>query len=204
MSSQTHCSFCKKHLRGHGIWCGICGYLHRKCSGLAPTEQYPENFICNNCSLSTPVNETTPTVEQTAQTGDTEQRDMDQLWTNLDSYEEEIDKIYYSGTLEEPVFLTRQKKGGTKFVDTRRAMLQIFTDRKGKNDIPLKLLMILPHLILPRTKSENAGSNAIIQRRLDSLTQCMFLELYNEARAVRVSLPKQKKAERRVRFEELQ
>ena len=52
--------------------------------------------------------------------------------------------------------------------------------------------MILPHLILPRTKSENGGSNAIIQRRLDSLTQCKFMELYNEARAIQVRLPKQK------------
>ena len=175
MSSQTHCSFCKKHLRGYGIWCCICGYLHRKCSGLAPTEQYPENFICNNCSLSTPVNETTPTVEQSAQTGDTEQRDMDQLWTNLDSYEKEIDKIYLSVVhWRSRCFSLGKNKGGTKFVDTMRAFLQIFTDRKGKNDIPMKLMMILPHLILPRTKSENAGSNAIIQRRLDSLTQCKF------------------------------
>ena len=58
--------------------------------------------------------------------------------------------------------------------------------------MPMKLMMILPHLILPRTKSENAGSNSIIQRRLDSLTQCKFLELYNEARAIHVRLPKQK------------
>ena len=173
MSSKTHCSFCKKHLRGHGIWCGIWGYLHRKCSRLAPTEQYPENFICNNCRLSTPVNETTPTVELSAQTGDTEQRDMDQLWTNLDSYEE-IDKIYFSVVHWRSRFFSLGKnKVGTKFVDTMRAIFQIFTDKKGKN-IPMKLMMILPYLILPRTKSENAGSNAIIQRRLDSLTQCKF------------------------------
>ena len=89
-------------------------------------------------------------------------------------------------------FSLGKNKGGTKFVDTMRAILQIFTDRKGKNDIPMKLMMILPHLILPRTKAENAGSNAIIQRRLDSLTQCQFLELYNEARAIQVRLPKQK------------
>ena len=135
-------------------------------------------------------------MKQRAQTGDTEQRDMDQLWTNLDSSEEEIDKIYFNVVHWRSRFFSLGKnKVGTKFVDTLRAILHIFTDRKGKNDIPMKLMMILPHLMLPRTKSENAGSNAIIQRRLDSLTQCKFLELYNEARTMQVRLPKQKTPE---------
>ena len=33
----------------------ICGYLHRKCSGLRPNEQWYENFICVSCPQITPL-----------------------------------------------------------------------------------------------------------------------------------------------------
>ena len=54
-AKQSHCSKCAKHLRGRGVWCGICGYLHRKCSGLRPNEQWYENFICVSCPQITPL-----------------------------------------------------------------------------------------------------------------------------------------------------
>ena len=50
MSDQTHCSICRGHLKGGGIWCFECGtYMHVKCSGLAIRSQHSPGFTCQSC-----------------------------------------------------------------------------------------------------------------------------------------------------------
>lgn len=47
---QTHCSYCERHLRGGGVWCTMCGYIHVCCSGLASSHDHTEDFVCQHCA----------------------------------------------------------------------------------------------------------------------------------------------------------
>ena len=47
VAGETHCARCKGHLRGHGVWCAECGYVHLKCSGLINADEWFEGFVCS-------------------------------------------------------------------------------------------------------------------------------------------------------------
>ena len=49
MSTQSNCAQCNKPLHKNGVWCGICGYIHVKCSGLARGKDWTTDFICMHC-----------------------------------------------------------------------------------------------------------------------------------------------------------
>ena len=56
--------------------------------------------------------------------------------------------------------------------------------------------MILPHLLLPKTKSETNGSNyKTLSRRIISWKQGLSDETFTEAKALQIRHPKQKKSE---------
>ena len=50
MSEQTNCSQCSGHLRGGGVWCSSCGYVHVRCSGLAKSADWIIGFVCRACA----------------------------------------------------------------------------------------------------------------------------------------------------------
>ena len=47
-STQAYRSQCKTHLRCGGVWCGICGYAHVRCSGLSSSKDGEEGFLCRH------------------------------------------------------------------------------------------------------------------------------------------------------------
>ena len=60
----------------------------------------------------------------------------------------------------------------------------------------MKAAMILPHLLLPKTKSETNGSNSkTLSRRIFLWKQGLLDELFTEAKALQIRHPKQKKSE---------
>ena len=58
VDSQKHCSDCNGHLRGHGVKCGLCGWLHVKCSGLDNADKWFDGFVCGKCSHNDQPSET--------------------------------------------------------------------------------------------------------------------------------------------------
>ena len=46
---QTHCSVCSKHLRGRGVRCSICGFVHLKHTPLPSSIHWKPGLICNRC-----------------------------------------------------------------------------------------------------------------------------------------------------------
>ena len=52
MADQTHCSKCNGHLRGGGVLCNECGYIHIRCSCLASGRDHYAGFICQTCNLA--------------------------------------------------------------------------------------------------------------------------------------------------------
>ena len=46
---QTHCSVCSKRLRGGGVWCSICGFVHLKHTPLPSSKHWKPGLICNRC-----------------------------------------------------------------------------------------------------------------------------------------------------------
>ena len=64
------------------------------------------------------------------------------------------------------------------------------------SNIAMKVAMILPHLLLPKTKSETKGSNSkTLSRRIILWKQGLLDELFTEAKALQIRHPKQKKCE---------
>ena len=60
----------------------------------------------------------------------------------------------------------------------------------------MKAAMILPHLQLPKTKSETNGSNSKTQsRRINLWKQGPLDGLFTEAKALQIRHPKQKRSE---------
>ena len=60
----------------------------------------------------------------------------------------------------------------------------------------MKAAMILPHLLLPKTKSETNGSDSkTLSRRIILWKQSLLDELFTEAKALQIRHPKQKKSE---------
>ena len=60
----------------------------------------------------------------------------------------------------------------------------------------MKTAMILPPLLLPKTKSETNGSNSkTLNRRIVLWKQGLLDKLFTEAKTVQIEHPKQKKCE---------
>ena len=60
----------------------------------------------------------------------------------------------------------------------------------------MKAALVLPHLLLPKTKSETNGSNSkTLSRRIILWKQGLLDELFTEAKALQIWHPKQKKSE---------
>ena len=49
-SKQANCSHCRKPLRGYGIWCRQCAYIHVSCSGLRSSDDWTDDFVCQHCT----------------------------------------------------------------------------------------------------------------------------------------------------------
>ena len=60
---QQNCSCCDGLLRGNGVFCGVCGWIHIKCSGLPSGRHYWEGFVCPAC-ISQPTESTSKSLTQ--------------------------------------------------------------------------------------------------------------------------------------------
>ena len=124
--TQTHCSKCSIHLRGGGIWCYGCGtYMHIKCSGLSTKNDHHPNFICKHCSQP-------------------------------DEQIETLRKIYNKIVHWKPIFFTISKnKVGFKIADVMNIILTRTLEDGPQTECAMICTMIMPHLLLARSKSEN-------------------------------------------------
>ena len=75
-------------------------------------------------------------------------------------------------------FIITRNKTGYKFVDTLNCILSSTIDHNEKNKTAIYAAMVMPHLILARTKSSNDGSiNKTVSRRLDQWIKGEYEEL---------------------------
>ena len=140
MSSQTHCSICTNHLRNHGIWCTICGYIHVKCSGLPSRKDWFSDFVCPRCVASTGIEQSrtesppdhaalsnpTPHVTQaTVSQTPPEEPSVSDFWTKVSPEVATQFRNFYNEIVHwRPCFqqLTKNKTGH-KFVETLDCLL---------------------------------------------------------------------------------
>ena len=50
MSTQSHCSQYQRYLRGGGIYCVSCCYIHIICRSLASGREYIDDLECRHCA----------------------------------------------------------------------------------------------------------------------------------------------------------
>ena len=96
-----------------------------------------------------------------------------------------------------PKFFTLKKnKTGHAFIDTLHTTLSALLDRSQD---ALLVAMVMPHLVLPRTKSENDGSqNQTLTRRLEMWLNGQFDDLFHEAKALQLRLKRYQTKQRDV------
>ena len=92
------------------------------------------------------------------------------------------------------LYTISKNKTGFKFTDTMNTVLSGTLDRPEKAEIALIATMVMPHLILARSKDGNDGSiTKTIGRRLDQWLNGNFMDLFLEAKALQERLPKKSK-----------
>ena len=224
MADQTHCHICKRHLRKGGIWCVICkGYIYVSCSGLQSSKFYYDGFSCIKCtpenfakrpnSTNRPTStapittqkETSPATSETNVLPNATQSESSpptfttapfRPWKLIDQeIEIKINEIYKNVVNWKPRFIVlSQNKPGFQFV-LNQQLLSLVEETPSSN-VSMKTAMIIPHLLLPKTKSETNGSNSkTLSRRLILWKQGLLDELFTETKALQIRHPKQKKSE---------
>ena len=94
------------------------------------------------------------------------------------------------------IFTLKKNKTGHAFIDTRHTTLSALLDRSQD---ALLVVMVMPHLVLPRTKSENGGSqNQTLMRQLEMWLNGQFDYLFHEAKALQLRLKRSQTKQRDV------
>ena len=251
-ADQTHCSICAIHLRGRGVKCAQCGWLHTKCSGLSASKDWFEGFKCIRCNglvsaesrvppiqnqtvaspaaiedqgndlpdpVSTtepPQHETLPPVTQTEpHSADTapepnppvtsspdttteEQVTAQDFWRNIQEKRHILKRVYEQVVHWKPVFFILSKnKVGFSFVESLNSLLSPIANNSCNSDVALYAACIMPHLVLPKTKTEIDGSiSKIIGRRLKQWNSGKIEDLLEEATALQRRLTRTTKAKK--------
>ena len=86
---QTHCSVCSKHLRGEGVWCSICGFVHLKHTPLPSSKHWKPGLICNRCLPDSVVLADDISPQDLTHTGSAPERQSSGLSTNGRSHNRE-------------------------------------------------------------------------------------------------------------------
>ena len=214
MADQTHCSKCTGHLRGGGVWCDECGYIHIRCSGLASGRDHYEGFICQTCNLAAATQDDTNTPPAaTPQANpltnvEINQNDPDNVtppkpadfWTKITPTHTDFLKKCYSEKVHwKPQFVTLSKnKTGPCFIASLSIIFnEVAENEKSRNsNVALYFAMVMPHLVLARTKEKRETSiGKTIQRRTEAWLSCEFEAFLNEAKAVQQRIPKVRKTQ---------
>ena len=206
MNFQTLCSTCRKHLRIQGVWCDKCVWVHLKCRGLKSKNDHTATFICQPCSQRpTTADEITPTQTEAPNNANPLPQSSNDLtspaelqasdfWANLtdETIDQTLTDLYNEAAHWKPGFFTVSKnKTWLKFVE----ILPVIFDQGaigGPNaKVALTAAMLMPHLILARTKTDtDTSNNKTITRRLNSWVQGDMKSLFSEAKALQTRLPK--------------
>ena len=144
------------------MWCGICGYLHVKCSSLKNKKDSKKDFVCVNCEPSSqilpqPQIFLPPDLPLTP----------GNFWNMMTTELCQKLKIVFGEIVNwrPNVFTLKKNKTGHAFIDTLHPTLSALLDRSQD---ALLIVMVMHHLVLSRTKSENDGSqNQTLTRLLE-------------------------------------
>ena len=188
MADQTYCHICKRHLR-KGIWCVICkAYIHVSCSGLQSSKFFYDGFSCLQCTPEnfakgpkttnrptstapiTTQNETSPATPETSTLPNATQSypsppaittaPFDPWKLIGQEFEIKINDIFKNVVNWKPRFkvLSKNKPGFQFIVLLNQQMLSLVEETPNSN-VATKAAKFLPHMLLPKTKSETNGSN---------------------------------------------
>ena len=150
MSDQTHCSICRGHLKGGGIWCFECGtYMHVKCSGLASRSQHSPGFTCQSCQARRAADAaaTSPSLQTPEETSDFRRNVNLETLTRLTTIYKEV--VHWK-----IVFYTiRRNKTDFKCTDNMNTVLSGTLDKPEKAKIAMIASLIMPHLICLEVKT---------------------------------------------------
>ena len=96
-----------------------------------------------------------------------------------------------------PRFIVLSKnKTGFQFIELLNQQLLSLVEKTPNSNVAMKAAMILPHLLLPKTKSETNGSNSkTLSRRIILWKQGLLDKLFTESKALQIRHPKQEKSE---------
>ena len=151
--SDTHCSNCSTRLLGGGGWCCGCGtYMHIKCSACQlKTIPIQSSFADNAVNL-----ETHP--------------EPCDFWKNFQNEQiETLRKVYKEIIHRKPIFFTSSKnKVGFKIADVMNIILTKTLEDGPQTECAMTCTMIMPHLLLARSKcAKDASITKTLSRRLD-------------------------------------
>ena len=217
MADQTHCSKCNGHLRGGGVWCNECGYIHIRCSGLASGRDHYAGFICQTCNLAAaPQDDTNTPPAATPQanpltTVEINQNDPDtspnvtpptpaDFWTKITpTHTDFIKKCYSEIVYWKPQFVTLSKnKTGHCFIESLSIIFDEVAEKSRNPNVALYFAMVMPHLVLARRKEKRETFiGKTIHRRMEAWLSCEFEALFNEAKALQLRIPKVRKTQNR-------
>ena len=88
-----------------------------------------------------------------------------------------------------PRFIILNKKNpGFQFIEILNQQLLSLVEETPNSNVAMKAAMILPHLLLPKTKSESNRSNSkTLSRRIILWKQGLLDKLFTEAKALQIS-----------------
>ena len=210
LPDQTHCSKCNGLLRVGGVWCNECGYLVIRSSGLASEREHYPGFICQTCNLAAaPQDDTNTPPAATPQvnpltTAETNQNDPDtspnatppthaDFLTKITPTAADFIKNCYSEIVHrKPQFFTLRKiKTGHCFIESLSLTFNEVAKKLRNSNVALYYAMVMPHLLLARTKEKRETSTGkTIQRQMEAWLSCEFEALFNEAKALQLRIPK--------------
>ena len=193
LDTLTHCFKCFFHLWGGGIWCYGCGtYMHIKCSGLSTKNDHHLNSICKHCGETAKIDphETTKIGSTTAYETLLETCNFRQNFWN--HQKELLRKIYNEIFHWKPIFFTMSKiEVGFNIANVMNIILPSTLENGPQTECAMICLMIIPHLLLARTKSGNdAKITKTLSRRLDLWIRSEFNKLLVEIKVLQVRLKK--------------
>ena len=201
--------------------CHLQTYIHVSCSGLQSSKAYYDGLSCIKCTPdnfakgSNSINRPTSTVRFTTSPATPETNVLPKAtkpnpsppaittapfdpWKLIDQeFEIKINDIYKNVVNWKPRFIVLSKnKPGFQFIELLNQQLLSLVEETPNSNVAMKAAMILPHLLLPKTKSETKGSNSkSLSRRIILWKHGLLYEIFTEAKALQVRYPKQKKCE---------
>ena len=128
MSDQTNCSVCQKRLNKNGIWCGLCGYVHVKCSGLKCRKDWTREFVCTHCVPTSTTTSPSPEENNLTPQAPVEPK-PENFWSIINAENvKQLQSIYREVVHWRPRFFNlRKNKTCHSFVDTLGVICLLYT-----------------------------------------------------------------------------